>query len=203
MKRVNSRNRTTPSRKRQIIETALACFAQLGLDRTNMEEIRKRSGASTGSIYHHFKSKEGLAAEVYLEGILRYQEGFLSQLEAVPEANEGIHAIVRYHVTWVRDHPDWARFLFQQRRAQFMTGVEGEFSKINADFFGRVAAWLGGHIKAGTIRRLGADLYVPLILGPCQEYTRMYLSGRTHGSPEGISDELAEAIWRAVAVRPS
>jgi AcrR family transcriptional regulator len=203
MKRVNSRNRTTPSRRKQIIETALACFAQLGFDRTNIEDIRKRSGASTGSIYHHFKSKEGLAAEVYLEGIRRYQEGFLSAIEAAADAKEGIRAVVRYHLAWVRDYPDWARFLIQQRRAEFMTGTEGEFSRINADFFGRAAAWFGGHVKAGTIRRFPFDLYVPLILGPCQEYTRMYLSGHTHGGPEDISGDLAEAIWRTVAGRPS
>jgi AcrR family transcriptional regulator len=198
MKRINSRNKGTPSRKMMIIETALSCFTELGLDRTNMEDIRKRSGASTGSIYHHFKSKEQLAAEVYLEGIRRYQEGFLPAIEDKTDARQGIHAVVLYHVAWVGDHPDWARFLFQQRRAEFMTAMEDEFSRINADFFGRASAWIGKHVRAGTIRRLPADLYIALILGPCQEYTRMYLSGRARTQPTEVADELAEAVWRAI-----
>jgi AcrR family transcriptional regulator len=202
MKRINSRNRGTPSRKLLIIEAALSCFNEIGLDRANMEDIRTRSGASTGSIYHHFKSKEQLAAEVYLEMIRRYQQGFLPALEDNTDARAGIGAVVRYHLKWVEDHPDWARFLFQQRRAQFMTGMEGEFSRINADFFGRAARWLGTHVTAGTIRRLPADLYIPLILGPCQEYTRMYLSGRTRAKTDNIADELAGAIWRAVGRQP-
>jgi AcrR family transcriptional regulator len=198
MKRINTRNRSTPSKRQLIIETALSCFAELGLDRAGMEDIRSRSGASTGSIYHHFGSKEQLAAEVYLEGIRRYQEEFLSAIEAETDARAGIRAVVRAHLEWVRDHPDWARFLFQQRRAEFMTATEGEFSRINADFFGRASLWFARHIKAGALRRLPADLYVALILGPCQEYTRMYLSGHARTGPEEIAGELAEAIWRAV-----
>lgn len=198
MKRINSRNKGTPSRKKLIIEAALSCFTELGLDQTNMENIRTRSGASTGSIYHHFKSKEQLAAEVYLEGIRRYQEGFLPALEESTDAREGIRSVVRYHLGWVEDHPDWARFLFQQRRAEFMTAMEDEFSRINADFFGRASRWFGTHIKSGAVRQLPADLYIALVLGPCQEYTRIYLSGRARAKPDEIADELAGAIWRAV-----
>jgi AcrR family transcriptional regulator len=198
MKRINSRNRATPSRKRQIVEAALACFTELGIERAGMEDIRARSGASTGSIYHHFKSKEQLAAEVYLEGIRLYQDGFLPAMEEAPDARGGIRAVVRYHLRWAEDHPDWARFLFQQRRAEFMTAMEAEFSRINAEFFGRASRWFATHIGAGTIRRLPADLYIPLILGPCQEYTRMYLSGHVRARPDETAEELANAIWRAV-----
>lgn len=198
MKRINFSNKGTPSRKKLIIETALSCFTEFGLDRTTMEDIRKRSAASTGSIYHHFKSKEQLAAEVYLEGIRRYQEGFLLAIEDKADAREGIYAVVRNHLTWVEDYPDWARFLLGQRRAEFMTETEGEFARINADFFGRVLLWFGTHIRAGTFRRLPADLYVTFLLGPCQEYTRMYLSGHARAKPAEIADELAEAVWRAI-----
>jgi AcrR family transcriptional regulator len=202
MKRINSKNSATPSRKRVIIEAALFCFTELGLEQASMDDIRTRSGASTGSIYHHFKSKEQLAAEVYLEGIRRYQEGFLPALEESADARGGIRAVVRYHLGWVEDHPDWARFLFQQRRSEFMAAMEGEFSRINDGFFGRASEWFGRHVRAGTFRHLPADLYVALLLGPCQEYTRIFLSGRARAKPDEIADELAEAIWRAIG-RPS
>jgi AcrR family transcriptional regulator len=181
-----------------IIETALACFTELGLDRTNMEDIQKRSGASTGSIYHHFKSKQQLAAEVYIEGIARYQEGFLPALENSTDAREGIRAAVRYHLSWIEDHPDWARFLFEQRSADFMADRQEEFARLNAYFFGRITLWLGTHVRVGTVRRLPADLYSVFILGPCQEYGRAYLSGRARARPAEIADELAEAVWRSI-----
>src|SRR6202165_344407 len=59
---------TTESRRQAILEAALACFASKGFTETTMEDIRKLSGASTGSIYHHFANKEMLARALYLEG---------------------------------------------------------------------------------------------------------------------------------------
>ena len=37
-----------------------------------------RARASIGSIYHHFRSKEQLAAALYVEGLRDYQEGAFS-----------------------------------------------------------------------------------------------------------------------------
>jgi AcrR family transcriptional regulator len=198
MRRIDTKNRGTPARKKEIIHAALECFAELGIDRTGMSDIRKKAGASTGSIYHHFSSKEQLAGEVYLEGIRNYQEGFLAAMEAGRDARHGVFAVVSYHLKWVEDNPEWARFLFQQRRADFMKATEEEFVSSNAVFFGRASLWLGRHIKAGSIRRLPPDLYVALLLGPCQEYTRMHLAGHARANPADIAQELADAVWRAI-----
>ena len=62
-----SRERASERRKREILEAALACFGELGYEKTTLAEIRARSEASTGSIYHHFRSKEHLFAALYLE----------------------------------------------------------------------------------------------------------------------------------------
>jgi len=43
-----------------------------------MADIRVRARASIGSIYHHFRSKEQLAAALYVEGLRDYQEGAFS-----------------------------------------------------------------------------------------------------------------------------
>ena len=59
----------TAERKHRIRAAALACFTELGYEHATMEDIRTRAGASTGSIYHHFKSKEQLAADLYLAGL--------------------------------------------------------------------------------------------------------------------------------------
>ena len=56
------------SRRQAILDAALACFTNKGFTETTMEDIRIRSGASTGSIYHHFSNKEMLARALYLEG---------------------------------------------------------------------------------------------------------------------------------------
>jgi len=46
------------SRRNQIIDAAVKCFAQKGFHQTSMQDIVAESGLSPGAIYLYFKSKE-------------------------------------------------------------------------------------------------------------------------------------------------
>ena len=62
------RNVATESRRQAILQAALTFFLSKGFTNTTMDDIRQLSGASTGSIYHHFENKEMLAVALYREG---------------------------------------------------------------------------------------------------------------------------------------
>ncbi len=109
MKKLNTRHAATEKKQRQIIHAALACFTENGYSETRIADICNRCNANTGSIYHHFKSKELLAAQVYLEGIRDYQTGFLGILQKQEKAREGIFTLIKYHLKWVEKNPSWAR----------------------------------------------------------------------------------------------
>ena len=47
-------------RRQQILEAALACFADDGFHQTGMADIVKRSGLSHGAVYLYFQSKDDL-----------------------------------------------------------------------------------------------------------------------------------------------
>lgn len=192
------REKSTAVRRKQIIEAALMCFTELGFTETTMDHIRRRSKASTGSIYHHFQSKDQLAAAVYLEGLLDYQSGVVAELERHRDAREGIAAMVQYHLRWVAEHPAWARYLFQMRQAEFLAPTDGTIEDLNHTFVGQVAKWFAPHIKAKRLRSLPRDLTIALLLGPSQEFTRQYLTGRSKTDITSASKTLAEATWRAL-----
>ena len=197
-RKIHISHATTPKRRQKIIEAALACFVELGFSSTTMEDIRQRSKASNGSIYHHFSSKEMLAAAVYLEGLAQYQTGLLAELERNQEARAGVHGIVRFHIRWVTKNPDRARYLWQMRYAEFMEATETAIAELNGPFFKRFFKWLRPHIEAGTIKRLPAEILIPLLIGPCQEYVRIWLAGEARMEPSEACEELAQAAWLAV-----
>jgi AcrR family transcriptional regulator len=91
-------------RRRDILNAALACFVEKGLVATTIEEIRLAAGASIGSLYHHFASKDDLAAALYVEGLRDYQEGSVAQLRAHTGAEDGVKAAVVHHLRWVMGH---------------------------------------------------------------------------------------------------
>src|SRR5262245_62022698 len=107
----SARRRAPHDRRRIILRTALDGFTARGISATTIEDIRAKSGASIGSIYHHFGSKENLAATLYVEGLRDYQAGLLKDLRRCRSAETGIKAVVAYHLAWIRDHANWARYL--------------------------------------------------------------------------------------------
>src|SRR5215470_9461459 len=100
------------SRKREILKAALHCFTTIGFAGATLADIRVRARASIGSIYHHFRSKEQLAAALYIEGLRNYQACFLAELERHRRAREAVRGVVREHLQWVKRNPDWSQFLY-------------------------------------------------------------------------------------------
>jgi TetR/AcrR family transcriptional regulator, transcriptional repressor of aconitase len=55
------------SRRRQIMDAAIACFAREGFHRTTMQDIVTETGLSAGAIYRYFRSKEDIVAAIAAE----------------------------------------------------------------------------------------------------------------------------------------
>src|SRR5689334_15109828 len=98
-----------------ILDAALDAFDQKGYHAATIEDVRERSGASVGSIYHHFGGKEQLAAALYVAILGDYQDGFLAALRRHRSARAGVRAVVIHHVEWVQAHPREARYLLAER----------------------------------------------------------------------------------------
>ncbi len=199
MKKINSVHIRTGERRCQIIDAALSCFNELGFSETGIQDIGKRAGASVGSMYHHFKSKEQLAAAVYMDGIVQYQEGLISALEREENIRAGIRAIIHFHLDWVAENFQRSRFLFQRRHDDFMKFAENELSVLNKDFAVRFASWLKKQMLAKSTREIPPDILSALILGPCLEYTRLYLNGVSVTSVDEAKEMLTSMIWTIMA----
>jgi TetR/AcrR family transcriptional regulator, transcriptional repressor of aconitase len=55
------------SRRRQIMEAAIACFARQGFHSTTMQDIVAETGLSAGAIYRYFPAKEDIVAAIAAE----------------------------------------------------------------------------------------------------------------------------------------
>lgn len=199
MKKRKGPHAKTESRKRDIVQAALRCFSEIGFSETSMEDIRRQSGASTGSIYHHFNGKEQLAAAVYLEGIHDYQAGLIGVFLEDQDAREGLRSLVERHLRWVEENVQWSRYLFQKRHSGFMAETEELIAAMNRELMEHASRWFSRHIKEGKIRRVQGDLSMSLTLGPCMEFTRQFLLGQTVTGVGEAIDVLAEAAWLSLA----
>ena len=183
-------------RKQEILDAALRGFAEKGLAGTTVEEVRARSGASVGSIYHHFGDKEGIAAALYVAILRDYQRGLLALLEGDGDARDTVEGLVRHHLRWVAADRDRARFLLGGRPPRAVD----EIRELNRRAFRATAGWLDEQVAAGRIRPIPFDLFYAVLIGPAQEFCRHWLEGRLHTSMRTAERELAAAAWGALAV---
>jgi AcrR family transcriptional regulator len=174
-------------RRREILDAALVCFDERGYDATTIEEIRSRSGASVGSIYHHFGGKDRIADALYTEALRGYQLGFLELLG--DSAERAVKAVVRHHLRWVDANPELARFLLTERRPD-------EVRELNRAAFAALETWRAAH--ADELQPLSFDAFYAVVIGPAQEAARHRLAGRTQTPLRRLERELADAAWRAI-----
>jgi AcrR family transcriptional regulator len=182
-------------RRRDILDAALRGFAEKGLAGTTVEEVRRRSGASVGSIYHHFGDKEGIAAALYVDALRDYQAGLLALLEEGRDAERTVKALVRHHLRWVEADPDRARFLLSGRPPR----AAGTIAELNRNALRATAAWVDREVAAGRMAALPIDIFYSVLVGPAQEFCRHWLDGRMRTSIRAAERALSAAAWRALA----
>jgi AcrR family transcriptional regulator len=182
-------------RRAAILQAALPLFVRRGVSRTQIADIRSRSGASTGSIYHHFGSKEGVAAALLTESLTDYQAAALRLLDGAQTAREGVEGLVCQHIAWVVADPDRARFLLMAREPGVELALATPLRAQNRKFFAAVESWVARHAE---LRAAPRDVLYAVWLGPAQELTRQWLGGRTRQDPTDFAPTLADAAWRAL-----
>jgi len=67
--------------KREILKEALKLFAKKGYARTSLEEIANNVGITKPAIYYHFKNKQHLYNEIFIEHFSKLKCEFKNSLE--------------------------------------------------------------------------------------------------------------------------
>src|SRR5215472_5889793 len=164
--------------RRVILRAALECFADKGFAETTLDDVRKRSGISIGSIYHHFGSKEQIGGALYLEGLRDYQQSITSALRQSSEARSAIRGIAISHLEWVRINPAWSEYLFENRRTRFLAAIELQIKRLNRVAFREWTSLLDEYQRRGEILRLPLEVTVSILIGPAQQFARIWLGRR-------------------------
>jgi AcrR family transcriptional regulator len=99
----------TTEKRDKILETALRLFVEHGFSGTSTSDIAKQAEVATGTLFHHFKTKEVLISELYLGAkteLADYLEGELPQ--------KGLQAKFRAlwfaFIDWAITHENQYRF---------------------------------------------------------------------------------------------
>ncbi|NEX61206.1 TetR/AcrR family transcriptional regulator [Noviherbaspirillum galbum] len=186
------------SRKQEILDAALACFTENGIEATTIDMIRERSGASVGSLYHHFGSKDAIAAAVYIAALDEHGDLQRRHLSGVGSAEDAVKALVHAYVDWIAANPDKARFVLYSRGVVSRGESAADLAAHSKARVSEIKAWFRKYIEEGSVRDWPLECYGSLITGPAHDYARLWLSGRAKTDIKAYREIFADAAWNAV-----
>jgi AcrR family transcriptional regulator len=186
----------------RLLAAALAVFNEVGINAASIHDICKRAQVSIGSAYHHFGSKQGLADALLVDGLRENVRALKSRLAQCRGAEAGIRALVESLIDWIEAHPEWARFIYTAADFRHRQGHADGLAEVNAEYRATIDEYFGPHLKSRALRRLPADVYASLVLGPVHDYARRVLGGAIAGKLSDRKRLLADAAWRVVRGEP-
>jgi len=112
-------------RRADMISIAAELFAQKGYRATTVREIADAAGILSGSLYHHFDSKESIGDEILSGFINEVLANYRSTIDSAPDPQAALEQIVRSTSRTLSQHRaaltmlqnDWNHFAAQPRFA--------------------------------------------------------------------------------------
>lgn len=127
-------------RRKQILAIAAKLFATRGYSSTTVRDIADEAGILSGSLYHHFASKEAIAQEI----LLTFLEGLVSQYDAIiavgKDPGESFEDLVRVSFAAIQEKTD--SVALYQNEALFLQTQPG-FDFLREHSARIESSWLG------------------------------------------------------------
>ena len=149
------------SKRDQILAAALSLFIENGFEKTPTSAISKAAGVATGTLFHHFKTKEDLINALYLEVKFALLENLSSQAasQQEPKLKAQIHGLWFNMISWVLVNPQKFRFLAQFGESAHIANSTRE--KVE-EAFGDSKALFAQGVEQGVFYDLPLDLLLSL-----------------------------------------
>lgn len=185
-------------RRISILDAAQQLFLQEGYAATSIADIRAACGASVGSIYHAFASKEAIAIALVERAIAGWTAATTNG-DCAGTAKDLIQTTVEGLLRWSAAHPMEFRILDELRTVATRISVDGALAELMRASRRESSDRLAEYVAEGAIRNLPVDLLQALVLGPSYEFLRACGGEPPSDKLDEVIAVFSEAAWRGVA----
>jgi AcrR family transcriptional regulator len=188
-----------PSREAEILDAALACFAERGYDATRVRHIAERARVSVAALYRHHPSKEAVGLALFATHMRRYA-ALLKTVADDPDRStqERVKRLVHVALQARSTDPTAHTFVLGHQQ-QFLSALPADFPypiRIVDQLVQEGQA--DATVKPGPVRVLSA-----LVLG-CMNQPAIVAQHAAKGTIDlddpGTADLIADGAWAAIAV---
>ena len=184
--------------RRSVLRHALSLFNALGVEATTIDDLKRASGQSVGTIYHHFKNKEGVVGALFFVAFDDQSRAIAERIAGLTQGRAVVDALILATTEWITAQPACARFVFLARDTVAQGPYAAELQQRLLDRYQPIDDVLARDAEAGRILPLPADLVPSLVMGAVEFYARGWLAGRRQATPASHAARFATAAWRAL-----
>ncbi len=189
------------NKRQQLLDAALELLVEQGIQGAATSKIAKKAGVATGTLFHHFHSKQELINQLYLDIKSQLAEAMtkpLSQIEDLSDLKETTKALWNAAIDWSIANPLKLRFFLQFYHSPHLD------SEIRAKAVNEILGFIGLLLKQGVEKGIMAEYPEDLILDLCQGQFLSTAAFLIENPDKAFSDEYRQAafniFWNAIRI---
>jgi TetR/AcrR family transcriptional regulator, cholesterol catabolism regulator len=189
------------TRREELLAIAARLFAERGFTNTTVRDIADGAGILSGSLYHHFDSKESMVDEILSSFQTALFERYDEILGSALDARAKVEAVVQASFEAIDRHHDEVA-IFQNDAAHLMELERfGYLREHNARFRTMWLDLLNEGVAGGALRRdLDAELVFRFIRDTVWVAVRWYRPGGSLSARE-VADQYLSILLDGIAAR--
>ncbi len=179
-----------------ILDTALDLFSIRGYFSTSVHHIQKQTGVSIGSIYHHFKNKEGIAKALYDDLVGQMGQSMADIMASEENTRNRLKAVCAHLFELTETSPNVMQYILYARHREFMPD---ETPICSSRPFETIREMVRQGIEKGEIRQMDLTVASASIMGGAIRLIYLRLDGVLEKPVTFYLDEIWECCWKSVA----
>ncbi|QIR13761.1 TetR/AcrR family transcriptional regulator [Shewanella aestuarii] len=183
-------------KKAALLDSALSLFVKQGFHATSTASIAKAAGVATGTLFHHFPSKDAILNELFINIKQSFADSIIQTSQLTGNIEQDANTLWQSAIDWAIANP-----LKQTFFLQFSFSVEINPS-IRQQAMNEILGFIVELIEQGLKQNVIADFPVPLLLENCHgQYLaaiRFFTDNPQLGQDSTYRQASFQLFWRAM-----
>ncbi|MFD2515085.1 TetR/AcrR family transcriptional regulator [Pontibacter locisalis] len=184
------------TKREKLLQTTLELIANQSIQATPMSQIAKESGVATGTIYHHFKSKEEIVQEIYLSSKKEFQQVIQANLHAAAGIKAQFYSLWSGIYEYYINNPLLFRFVQQVNYSPYINEATREEGRV---YYQDAYKFFETGIMSGHFRKMEVMLISELIHGNISTLVELQLNGMLADSNNQVKSAI-DFSWNAIRI---
>jgi TetR/AcrR family transcriptional regulator, repressor of fatR-cypB operon len=180
----------------KVLATALSLFTRKGYFNTSMRDITATSAVSTGSVYHYFKDKEGVAFALYQGMLERMRDSLLQIVSTNETSHDQCRAVIRLLFKIADEEPEVMSFMLYTKHHEFL---HNERPICSSEPFEIMRSMVQFGMDNGEIEQQDLMVASTCLFGGAIRMITSHLDGLLEKPLSNYLDDTWTCSWRAVA----